>query len=189
MDSVLSVATAAGFSDVVLMDAGEVETLVRAHLRDDSKRGAYAAAIRCVGRAMPRQHHALACDAIHEASACTSVELLGNRVGSSRWKLDRKLGPIGITASDFVDCCRLVLGGALLEHTDWPVHRVAAEVGYDVRAFRDKTKEIIGCLPSELKGAGATERTGRAVAAKFGICAAHPRIAKERDLPWRRRSH
>ena len=188
LESLLRVTATIGFSDVVLVDVGEVETLVRAHLRDESKQGAYAAAIRCVCRAMPPQQHELARVAIEEASVCTSVERFGAFVGSSRWRLDRKLGRFGITASEFVDCCRVVLGGALLEYSHWPIDRVAEEVGYgDVRAFRGATTKLVGCRPSELKAAGATERIGRAVASRLIACAAHPRVVKDRPLPWQLR--
>jgi len=187
LESIHRVTTAAGFSDVVLVEVGEVESLMGAHLRDDSRGGAYAAALRCARRSVPPQQQALARAAIEEVSSCSSVECFGERVGSSRWKLDRTLGAAGISASDFLDCCRIVLATAFLEHSGWTVKRAANAVGYgDIRAFREATTILVGCLPSDLKATGSTERTGRAVASHLVACAAHPRVQKPRDLPWLR---
>lgn len=187
--SVMHSAASAGLTDVVLVDVEDAVTLVRAHLRDASTRGAYAAAMRCICRAMPHEQYKLACVVLQEAAACTSVERLADRVGASRWTLDRRLSRVGITASEFVDCCRTILAAALLEHSEWTVHRVALEVGFsDVRAFRGSTMRLAGRLPAELKYVGATEQTGRAVASHLAACAARPRMARQRAVPWLRRT-
>jgi AraC-like DNA-binding protein len=98
--------------------------------------------------------------------------------------LDRQFGPFGLTASEFVDDCRVILAAALLEHSDWTVDRAAQEAGCKVRALRSVMKERVGCQLRDLKAAGSTERAGRAIASHIVACAAHPRIEKARPKPW-----
>lgn len=185
LDSVLKLATSAGVTDTVLVDVEDAVSLIRAHLRTDSGNGARASAIRCIGRTVPAEHYAVACAVIDNAAVCTSVDCLARVVASSRWALDRTFARCALTASEFMDYCRIVLAAAFIEYSGWTVDRIGKAVGFrDPRAFRGACVRLTGRLPSELKAGGATEDAGRAVASFLAVRAGRPRVVKERAVPW-----
>ncbi len=174
-----------GISDVILLDVEDAIQLIRAHLVDSSKRGARASALRLIQRVTPLPTRSICETVIGNAETCLSVSDVGQVVGRSRWTLDRELSGIGLTASEFIDWCRIILGAALLERSSWPVQRVASSVGFkDVRSFRNAARRLLRCLPENLRQPSSAERAARIFAERLDEARIQPRLSKMRNVPW-----
>lgn len=164
-------------TDVVLLGEEEVVDLIRAHLRDESRTGAHAAALRAVYRVVPRKCRPLARAVIVEDPSCPNLDGAAACLRETRFSIHRAVTrELGMTMCEFVDWCRVVLGAALLEYAEWTVTRAAERSGFrDVRAFRNVVERMIGCLPGALWKRGSTRLAAAAMARDLARRAAAPR--------------
>jgi AraC-like DNA-binding protein len=176
--SLASSSAARAFTDIVFLDAEDPIGFLRAHFLDKSGTGARGTALRAAYMALPESFHRLAKGVLLARNRRMTVEELAARVASRRGGVQEDTTTsLGVSGGDFVDWCRAIHAAALFEHASWTVEHVSHEVGFnDLESFRKTIKRLLGKLPHELHGDGATSLAGR----RFADAISHPASSPSR---------